>query len=78
MDIIFHNFGIHSFKIKSFETQEDNRQTRPTPLDPFHKTPDTDGPKRPEVERPDKNELLKRMRRVDPDLAKKYRQRSGE
>lgn len=37
------------------------------------------GPTRPQVNRPDGgNELLKRMKKVDPDQAKKYRQRSGE
>jgi hypothetical protein len=37
-----------------------------------------DGPSAPKVEKPDTEELLKRMRRVDPDQAKRYRQRTGE
>ena len=36
------------------------------------------GPKRPEVNKPDTKELLKRMRRVDPNQSKRYRQRTGE
>lgn len=55
-----------------------DRLTRP--LRPEPKTPDSDqGPSRPEVQRPEGgNELLKRLRKVDPDQAKKYRQRSGQ
>jgi hypothetical protein len=30
------------------------------------------------VQRPDRSDLLKRMKKVDPDTARKYRQRSGE
>lgn len=37
------------------------------------------GPTRPDIGKPDGgNELLKRMKKIDPDRAKKYRQRSGE
>jgi hypothetical protein len=39
---------------------------------------DGDGPKAPEVNRPDTKELLKRMRKVDPEQSKRYRQRTGE
>ena len=37
-----------------------------------------DGPKAPQVDKPNTEELLKRMRKVDPDQAKRYRQRTGE
>jgi len=37
-----------------------------------------DGPSRPDVDRPDTRDLLRRMRRVDPDQARRYRQRTGE
>ncbi|MCC6234432.1 MAG: ubiquitin-like protein UBact [Verrucomicrobiales bacterium] len=37
-----------------------------------------DGPKAPTVDKPNAEELLKRMRRVDPDQARRYRQRTGE
>ncbi|HJP83440.1 MAG TPA: ubiquitin-like protein UBact [Fimbriimonadaceae bacterium] len=37
------------------------------------------GPSTPTIKRPEGgNELLRRMKKVDPDQAKKYRQRSGE
>ena len=36
------------------------------------------GPAAPKVEKPNTEELLKRMRRVNPDQARRYRQRTGE
>jgi hypothetical protein len=36
------------------------------------------GPSAPRVEKPNVEDLLKRMRRVDPDQARRYRQRTGE
>jgi hypothetical protein len=48
------------------------------PADPMHKEGDGGGPGKPDVKRPDAGDLLKRMKRVDPDAARKYRQRSGE
>ena len=35
-------------------------------------------PARPKVERPDTRDLMRRMRRVDPNQARRYRQRTGE
>ena len=37
-----------------------------------------EGPKAPQVDKPNTEELLKRMRKVDPDQARRYRQRTGE
>jgi hypothetical protein len=37
-----------------------------------------EGPSAPRVEKPNTDELLKRMRKVDPDQAKRYRQRTGQ
>ncbi|MGO8678370.1 MAG: ubiquitin-like protein UBact [Limisphaerales bacterium] len=37
-----------------------------------------DGPSAPKVEKPNTEDLLKRMRRVDPDQARRYRQRTGQ
>ena len=37
-----------------------------------------DGPSSPKVDKPNVEELLKRMRKVDPDQAKRYRQRTGQ
>ena len=37
-----------------------------------------DGPSAPKVDKPNVDELLKRMRKVDPDQARRYRQRTGQ
>jgi hypothetical protein len=37
-----------------------------------------EGPAAPKVEKPNTEELLKRMRKVDPDQARRYRQRTGQ
>jgi len=37
-----------------------------------------DGPSSPKVEKPNADDLLKRMKKVDPDQARRYRQRTGE
>ena len=37
-----------------------------------------DEPSAPKVEKPNTDDLLKRMRKVDPDQAKRYRQRTGQ
>lgn len=56
-----------------------DRQTQREESVPDRKLGDDGGPSKPDIGRPSKpNELLKRMRNVDPDQAKKYRQRSGE
>jgi hypothetical protein len=36
------------------------------------------GPRMPDVNRPNTDKLLEKMRRVDPRAARRYRQRSGE
>ncbi len=57
----------------------DDRLTRPVPPAPVRKTGDDSGPTKPDVTKPDGgNELLRRMKNIDPDQAKKYRQRSGQ
>jgi hypothetical protein len=56
----------------------EERLTRPVTREPWHKSGDDEGPKSPDVKRPDPSDLLKRMRRVDPEQARRYRQRSGE
>ena len=47
----------------------------PRPGSPQEEQP---GPKRPETGSPDKDNLLKRMRKVDPKQAERYRQRTGQ
>ena len=63
---------------KSIIFCDDDRLTRPSQPNVERKSEDT-GPTKPDIKRPEGgNELLKRMKKVDPDQAKKYRQRSGE
>jgi hypothetical protein len=48
------------------------------PLVPERKEGDGGGPGKPDVRRPDTSDLLRRMKRIDPEQARRYRQRSGE
>ena len=52
------------------------------PIDPLSKPSgpgdQESGPKRPEPDSPSRDNLMKRMRKVDPKQKKKYRQRTGE
>ena len=57
---------------------EERRQSPTTPASPARKEGDGDGPAKPEVTKPDTRDLIKRMQRVDPDTARRYRQRSGQ
>ena len=52
------------------------KPTQPAPWE--RKEGDSGGPKRPDVDAPDTKDLLKRMKRVDPNQSKRYRQRTGE
>ena len=62
-----------------FPIKGEERIQRPTsPVEPITRPGGDDGPKTPSVRRPDPSDLLKRMRRVDPEQAKRYRQRSGQ
>ena len=36
------------------------------------------GPSSPDVERPGRDDILKRMKRVDPKQSENYRQRTGQ
>ena len=55
-------------------------ERRERPVSPPGRKPvdDDEGPSRPDVDRPDTRDLLRRMRRVDPNQARRYRQRTGE
>ncbi len=56
-----------------------DRKERPAEPAPWQRRPQEDrGPARPEVDTPDHKDLLKKMRRVDPNQARRYRQRTGE
>jgi hypothetical protein len=57
----------------------EDRATRPMPtVDPIRKNGDEEGPSTPDVDRPAPRSIMDRMKKIDPDTAKKYRQRSGE
>lgn len=63
------------------ETQPFAAQERvplPRPQEPFTRPGDDSGPRPPDVKRPDPGDLLRRMRRVDPEQARRYHQRSGQ
>lgn len=51
---------------------------KPRPVLPVPGGGGGEGPKEPKIEKPSTDELLKRMRKVDPDQARRYRQRTGE
>ena len=59
-----------------------NLERRERPIDPMPKPVSPGegggGPRRPDVGSPDKDNLMKRMRKVDPKQAERYRQRTGE
>lgn len=56
-------------------TRLDERRERP--VNPLERPREETGPKRPETDDTKEN-LLKRMRKVDPKQAERYRQRTGE
>ena len=57
------------------ERREQPLSPVPKPLGPSE---DGGGPKRPDTDSGSKDNLLKRMRKVDPKQAERYRQRTGE
>jgi hypothetical protein len=61
----------------SFEMRD--RAPKPkNPADSGDENNAESGPRRPKVERPNTDDLLKRMRKVDPNQARRYRQRTGQ
>jgi hypothetical protein len=57
---------------------DQNQKVRPSLPGPSGGGGGGEGPKPPQVEKPDTKELLERMRKVDPDQARRYRQRTGQ
>lgn len=54
-------------------------ERRERPIDPAPAPQKEDaGPRRPDVGSPERENLLKRMRQVDPKQAERYRQRTGQ
>ena len=62
---------------ESFERKERPVDPLSKPSGPGDRDQDQ-GPKRPETDSPSRDNLMKRMRKVDPKQAEKYRQRTGE
>lgn len=60
--------------ITTLERRERPFEPVPKPVSPEEGT----GPRRPDPGSPDRDNLLKRMRKVDPKQAERYRQRTGE
>ncbi len=58
--------------------QLERKQRDTKPIGPGDGDDNSGGPKRQKVSKPDTQELLKRMRRVDKDQSRRYRQRTGE
>lgn len=61
--------------------QEQQRQYRPTePTAPWNKqaAPFEGGPLTPDVKRPSTKSILDKLKRVDHEQAKRYKQRSGQ
>jgi hypothetical protein len=57
------------------------RDRAPKPKSPIDSGDDSNeeaGPRRPKVERPNTDDLMRRMRKVDPNQARRYRQRTGQ
>ena len=53
-------------------------QKPPVPWGPKQGDGEGGGPRSPDISRPDTRDLLKKMRKVDPNQSKRYRQRTGQ
>jgi|GEM_PF-259939 len=70
-------FAFNRFSLKFFAMPERTQKPmEPMPWGP--KQGDGGGPRSPDISRPDTKDLLKKMRKVDPNQSKRYRQRTGE
>jgi hypothetical protein len=59
-----------------FMPERIQKPMEPAPWSP--KQGDGGGPHSPDISRPDTKDLLKKMRKVDPNQSKRYRQRTGQ
>jgi hypothetical protein len=62
--------------VDSSMPERTQRPSDPMPWGP--KQGEGDGPRSPDISRPDTQDLLKKMRKVDPNQSKRYRQRTGQ
>jgi hypothetical protein len=61
----------------NFDDQQ--QQRRPDDSNPFGKKEDSSsGPITPKTGKPPTKDLLERMRKIEPERARRYRQRSGQ
>ena len=66
-------------RVPDYAPHMPDRTQKPTGPAPWErKQGDGDGPKAPDVKKPDTKSILDRMRKVDPDQARRYRQRTGQ
>ncbi|MDR4496100.1 MAG: ubiquitin-like protein UBact [Nitrospirales bacterium] len=76
------NQAIYRDNISEWKRNIVECERRERPVDPLGKPPGNreaePGPKRPKTDSPSKDNLMKRMRKVDPKQAERYRQRTGE
>ena len=76
------NHNAYREDLRGWETNRSEWERRERPADPLGKPPGPrepeSGPRRPEIDSPSRDNLLKRMRKVDPKQAERYRQRTGE
>ena len=64
------------FLLNFFMPERIQKPVDPVPWGP--KQGDEGGPRSPDISRPDTKDLLKKMRKVDPNQSKRYRQRTGQ
>jgi len=62
--------------VRFFMPERIQKPVEPAPWGP--KQGDGGSPRSPDISRPDTKDLLKKMRRVDPNQSKRYRQRTGQ
>jgi hypothetical protein len=66
----------HYLLLDFFMPERIQKPAEPAPWGP--KQGDGGGPRSPDISRPDTKDLLKKMRKVDPNQSKRYRQRTGQ
>jgi hypothetical protein len=67
------------FAMSGYDPNMPDRTQRPVGPAPWGpQQGDGGGPKSPDVSKPDTKDLLQRMRKVDPNQSKRYRQRTGQ
>jgi Prokaryotic ubiquitin-like protein UBact len=74
--VIVHRLPFEHLPLNFFMPERIQKPAEPAPWGP--KQGDGGGPRSPDVSRPDTKDLLKKMRKVDPNQSKRYRQRTGQ